>query len=102
MIEKAALAVVFAARRLRHYFDNFTVIVMTDLPICKVSQKPDIAWRIVRWSVELFEFDIHYEPRGPIKGHVYADFVVELMYGGPHPDPRSFRWILLVDGSSNQ
>ena len=32
-IEKAALALVFSARRLRHYFQSFMVIVMTDLPI---------------------------------------------------------------------
>jgi len=50
----------------------------------------------------LFEFYIHYEPGGSIKGHVYADFVIELAFGGPHPDPRSFQWILSVDGSSNQ
>jgi len=31
-LEKAALAVVFSARRLRHYFQSFTVLVMTDLP----------------------------------------------------------------------
>jgi len=35
-LEKAALAVVFSARRLRHYFQSFTIVVMTDLPICKV------------------------------------------------------------------
>ena len=29
-LEKAALAVVFSARRLRHYFHNFTVVVMTN------------------------------------------------------------------------
>ena len=31
-LEKATLAVVFSARRLRHYFHSFTVVVMTDLP----------------------------------------------------------------------
>jgi len=46
-IEKVALAVVFTARRLRYYFHGFTVIVMTDLPIRKVLQKPDIAGRLV-------------------------------------------------------
>jgi len=46
-IEKAALALVFSARRLRHYFQSFTVIVMTDLPIRKVLQKPDVASSMV-------------------------------------------------------
>jgi len=74
-LEKAALAMVFSARRLRHYFQSFMVVVMTDLPIQKVLQKPDVAGRMVRWVVELSEFDIQYEPRGYIKGQVYADFL---------------------------
>jgi len=52
-LEKAALAVVFSARRLRHYFHSFTVVVMTNLPIQKVLQKLDVAGRMVRWAVEL-------------------------------------------------
>jgi len=51
---------------------------MTDLPIRKVLQKPDIAGQMVRWAVKVSKFDVHYEPRGPIKGQVYADFMVEL------------------------
>jgi len=47
-LEKAALAVVFSTRRLRHYFQSFTVVVMTNLPIQKVLQKPDVAGRMVR------------------------------------------------------
>jgi len=57
-LEKVALAVVFSARRLRHYFHSFTVVVMTDLPIQKVLQKPDVAGRMVRWAVEPSEFSI--------------------------------------------
>jgi len=30
-LEKVALAVVFSARRLRHYFHSFTMVVMTNL-----------------------------------------------------------------------
>ena len=47
-IEKAALAVVFVARRLRHYFQSFTVILMTNILIRKVLQKLDVAGRMVR------------------------------------------------------
>jgi len=101
-LEKAALAVVFSARTLRHYFQSFTMVVMTDLPIHKVLQKPDVAGRMVRWAVELSEFDIQYEPRGPIKGQVYADFVVELSSADAHHEESNFRWVLSVDGSSNQ
>ena len=54
------------------------VLVMTDLPIQKVLKKHDVAGRMVKWAVELSEFDIKYEPRGPIKGQIFPDFVVEL------------------------
>jgi len=83
-LEKAALAVVFSTRRLCHYFQSFTVIVMTDLPIRKVLQKLDVAGRMARWAVELSEFDIHNKPRGPIKGQIYADFIVELSLAATH------------------
>jgi len=99
---KAVLAVVFSARRLRRYFRSFTVMVMTNLPICKVLQKLDVAGRMTRWAVELSEFDAHYEPRGPIKGHIYADFVVELSSAATHQEGTNFKWVLSVDDSSNQ
>ena len=101
-LEKAALAVVFSARRLRHYFHSFTIVVMINLPIQKVLQKPDVAGRMVRWAVELSEFDIQYEPRGSIKGQVYADFVAELSPGGDQEVESGSQWSLSVDGSSNQ
>jgi len=75
------LAVVFSTRRLRHYFQSFTVVVMTDLPIQKVLQKLDVAGKMVFWAVELSEFDILYEPRGSIKGQVCADFLAKLSLG---------------------
>jgi len=78
------------------------MIVMINLPIQKVLQKPVIAGRMVRWEVELFEFDVQYEPRGLIKGQMYIDFMVELSSEGPQPDPNDFQWVLSVDGSSNQ
>ena len=81
VLEKAALVVVFSTRRLRHYFQSFKAVVMADLSIQKVLQKPDVAGRMVRWAVELSEFNVQYEPRGPIKGQVYTDFMAELSPG---------------------
>jgi len=57
---------------------------------------------MVRWAVELSEFDIQYEPRGSIKGQVSADFVAELSLGGdPQEVELGSQWMLSVDGSSN-
>jgi len=75
---------------------------MTDLPIRKVLQKLDVAGRMARWAVELSEFDVQYEPKGPIKGQVYADFVVELSSAAAHQEKAGFKWVLSVVESSNQ
>ena len=57
---------------------------------------------MVRWAVELSEFDIQYEPRGSIKGQVYADFVAELSPGGEQVVEAGSQWLLSVDGSCNK
>jgi len=53
-------------------------VVKTDYPIRKVLTKPDLIGRMIMWSVELSEFGITYEPRGPIRSQYLADFLVEL------------------------
>ncbi|RDX78620.1 Retrovirus-related Pol polyprotein from transposon 17.6, partial [Mucuna pruriens] len=86
-IEKAALAL------------NFSIIVRTDLPICQVLGKPDLAGWMVAWSIQLLEFDILFESRGHIKAQVIADFLVELTpEGGKELEGE---WYLSVDDSSN-
>jgi len=68
-----------------------------------VLQKPDVTGRMVRWAVEVSEFDVQYDPQGPIKGQVYADFVAELSPGSARQEEEaSFKWVISVDGSSNQ
>ena len=67
MVEKLALSLVHAARRLRPYFQNHTITVKSDYPIQKILQKPDLAGRMSSWAVELSEFNIRYEPHSPIK-----------------------------------
>jgi len=53
---------------------------------------------MVGWSVELSEYHLRCEARGPIKGQCLVDFVNELT---GDPDVREEGWILSVDGSSN-
>jgi len=40
---------------------------MTDLPIKQILQKLDILGRLVKWVVELSEYNIRYEPRAQLK-----------------------------------
>jgi len=80
MIEKVALALLTTARRLRQYFKAHTVIVRTDQPIRQILGRPDVVGRMMKWSLELSEFDIHYESRKALKAQVFADFLVEMTF----------------------
>ncbi|XP_020237934.1 uncharacterized protein LOC109817144 [Cajanus cajan] len=98
-LEKTVLALVHTARRLRHYFQSHKVVVKIDSPIVKVLRKPELAERMVAWSIELSQFDIRFQPRGPIKAQSMADFINEFT---PKVPPEPHVWTLHVDGSSNQ
>nr|KYP73371.1 Retrovirus-related Pol polyprotein from transposon 297 family [Cajanus cajan] len=98
LLEKMALGLVHIARRLRQYFHSHRVIVRTDCPIAKVLRKPELAGRMMAWSIELSESDIAFEPRGPIKSQCLVDFVNELQPVGHF---ESDQWTLRVDDSSN-
>ncbi|XP_057730557.1 uncharacterized protein LOC130945880 [Arachis stenosperma] len=99
-LEKLALALLTFSRRLKQYFQSHQVVVRTDQGIRQVLQKPDLAERMMTWSIELSQYDIRYEPRQAIKAQAMADFLVEVT-GDPGEDMGT-RWKLHVDGASNQ
>ena len=76
-LEKAILAIVHATRKLPHYFQAHTVIVLTQLPIRAVLQSADYTGRIAMWIALLGAFDIKYMPRSSVKGQILADLVAE-------------------------
>ena len=77
LLEKVILAVVHATRKLPHYFQTYTVVVLTQLPLKPILQNADYSRRIAKWGTILGAFDIKYMPRTTIKGQVLADLVAE-------------------------
>ncbi|XP_020228479.1 uncharacterized protein LOC109809548 [Cajanus cajan] len=67
----------------------------------QILQKPDLAGRMMKWSIELSEYSIKYEPRGAIKAQALADFVMELTSPAEEGEVGETQWILSVDGASN-
>lgn len=68
-------------------------------PIKRILKKPDLAGRMVSWTVEMSECDITYTPRNSIKSQVLAIFLIELSSPIPKEIPK--QWILSLDGSYN-
>ncbi|KAL0447987.1 UNVERIFIED_CONTAM: hypothetical protein Slati_1926600 [Sesamum latifolium] len=95
-----ALALVVTARRLCPYFLSHPIGVKTNTPLKQTLGKPDTSGRLVKWAVELSEYDISYMPRTTIKAQALADFVSEMAGMSIKDASQDQRWLLHVDGSS--
>ena len=63
-------------------------------------QKLETSGRLLKWAVELSEFDISFKPRTAIKAHALTDFIVEAEHS--KVDGMNEEWTVWVDGSSAQ
>ena len=101
-MEKLAFALVTASRKLRHYFQAHVIVVMTDHPLKKSTNKLEATGRLIQWPIELSEFDVKYQPRNAIKAQDLADFIAEFTPGHGNLDKREDNktWVVHVDGSS--
>ena len=118
LLENAILVVVHVTRKLLHYFQAHTVVILTQLPLKSILQSEDYTGRIVKWGMILGAFDIKYMPRTSIKGQVLADLVAESAecpeemnvekHGmdeksvGLISAQYSMPWEVYVDGAANQ
>ncbi|XP_022855573.1 uncharacterized protein LOC111376801 [Olea europaea var. sylvestris] len=106
LAEQLVLALLIVAKKLRSYFQSRPIVVLTNKPFKHILQKPDVLGRLLKWAIELDEFDIEFMPRPAIKAQALADFIAELT-------PRSLEtpakgsnstleiWEIFVDGASN-
>ena len=104
-MEKLILALVTVSRKLRPYFQAHTIEVLTEYPMKQVLHKPEVFGRLMKWAVELSEFDIRYKPKTAVKGQVLADFIMEFtpieLAQTTHAKDDLPIWKLSVDGASN-
>ena len=55
-LEKAILALVHATRKLPHYFQAHTVVVLTQLPLKSILRSADFIGRVAKWGTILGGF----------------------------------------------
>ena len=68
---------IVTSHKLRPNFQANPILVMTDQPIKKSMNKPEVARRMIQWAIEFSQFDIEYHPRIAINAQAQADFIVE-------------------------
>lgn len=62
LVERFALALVMEARKLRQYFQSHPIVVLTNHLLKHILQKPDVSGRLLKWTIDLGEFDIEFRP----------------------------------------
>ena len=61
-LEKLALALVIASRKLRPYFHVHSIEVLTNYPLRQMLQKHEASGRLLKWAIELGQFNVNYHP----------------------------------------
>src|SRR3954466_12346062 len=74
--QKIAYVVFMASRKLRHYFQECSITVASEVPHDIINNR-EATGRITKWAIELLPFVITYKPGRAIKSQVLADFVAE-------------------------
>ena len=100
-LEKLVLALLIISGKLKHYFQTFPIIVLTEHPLRSVVENPKATGRISKWASELRSYGLRYEPRTAIKGQVIADFLDDFSPGATEHVDQLEGWILNVNGASN-
>jgi hypothetical protein len=94
-VEKMALALVMASRKLKPYFQAHPIIVLTSVPLKKALTNFEASGRLLKWALELSEYNISYQSRTALKSQILADFVAEYTV----PAPSDEKLVLFVDGA---
>nr|CAE05102.2 OSJNBa0009K15.22 [Oryza sativa Japonica Group] len=108
--QKMLYAILMASKKLRHYFQAHRVTVVTSYPLGQILHNREGTGRVVKWAIELSEFDLRFEPRHAVKSQALADFVAEWTpapepisvpeaSSGPSQLPHTVYWVMQFDGS---
>jgi hypothetical protein len=98
--QKVAYGVYMAAKKLKHYFEEHPIMVVSTTPLSEIIGCKDASGRVAKWAIELAAHTIQYMSRTTIKSQIIADFFAdwgEHQYLPPAPD--STHWHTHFDGS---
>jgi ribonuclease HI len=99
-VHKLLYVVLITSRKLRHYFQEYSVFVISDYPLGDMLRNQDATGRISKWEVELGALNTDFKPRTAIKSQALVDFMAEWRENQlPTPTERPEHWAMYFDGS---
>ena len=76
-VQKVLYAILITSRKLRHYFQEHKISVITDFPLEDILHNRDATGRISKWTVELGALNLEFKPKTTIKSQALTDFIAE-------------------------
>jgi hypothetical protein len=76
-VQKLLYATLITSRKLRHYFQEYSISVVTDYPLGDILRNQDATGRISKWAVKLGALNIDFKPRTAIKSQALVDYMAE-------------------------
>jgi ribonuclease HI len=92
--------VLITSRKLRHYFQEYSITVITDYPLSDILLNQDATGRISKWAVKLGALTIDFKPHTTIKSQALVDIMSEWQENQlPTPTERPEHCVMYFDGS---
>jgi hypothetical protein len=99
LVQKLLYAVLITSRKLQHYFQEYSIFVVTDYLLGDILRNQDATGRISKWAVELGALNINFKPRTAIKSQALVDFMAEWRENQlPTPIERPEHWVMYFEG----
>jgi hypothetical protein len=93
-------AILITSRKLRHYFDDHKITVVTNFLLGDILHNRDATGHISKWAVELGALNIKFTPCKAIKSQALVDFIAEWTeIQQPTTDAILDHWNMYFDGS---
>jgi ribonuclease HI len=98
--QKLAYAIYMTGKKLPHYFECHSIIVVASTPVSSILNNLDAMGRISLWGITLGPWEITYQRQLAIKSQVLPDFIAEWTAAQmPKLPDLSNCWTIYVDGS---
>jgi hypothetical protein len=99
-VQKLLYSVLITSRKIRHYFQEYLITVITDYRLGNILHNQDATGRISKWAVELDALNINFKLHTAIQSQALVDFMAEWRENQlPTPTERPEQWEMYFDGS---
>jgi hypothetical protein len=100
--QKLAYTIYVTGKKLPHYFECHSIIVVAVTPVSSILNNPDAMGRVLLSGITLGPWEITYQRQSAIKSQVLPDFIAEWTKAQmPELPDLSNSWTIYVDGSKH-